>query len=213
MLNLANLIFFKNSYIKANLNKLKSYNKFHKSIIKTKSNNNRTIYTEPLDIRRILTVTPARFVPEQIERPDYMRKNFVQPKKERSIVKNQEDLQNFRYACNVAAGAVKLGMESAKEGLSTDDIDKIIHDYIIQHEAYPSAIGYMGFPKSLCTSVNETVCHGIPNGRKLKNGDYLNMDVTVYYKGFHGDTSGMALIGEVHPDIQKLVLIYNSRLV
>jgi methionyl aminopeptidase len=164
------------------------------------------IYTEPLDINQILTVTPARLVPEHIERPDYMRKNYVQPAKEKSIIKNHIDLENFRYACKVAAGAVKLGMESAKEGMSTDDIDEIIHEYIIKHDAYPSAIGYMGFPKSLCTSVNEVLCHGIPNARKLKNGDYINMDVTVYYKGFHGDTSGMALIGEVHSDIQKLVL-------
>ena len=165
------------------------------------------VYTEPLDISQILMVTPAREVPLNIERPDYVRKNYKQPKKERSIIKNKEELKNFRYACEVAAGAVKLGMSSAKEGMSTDDIDRIIHEFIISKECYPSAIGYMGFPKSLCTSVNEVVCHGIPNGRKLVNGDFINMDVTVFYNGFHGDTSGMALIGEVHPDIQNLVFI------
>jgi methionyl aminopeptidase len=201
----------KKLYLKNNFRSFRPANILLKPIqIRLFSNQeSKKIYTEPLDIRQILTVTPARFVPEHIERPDYMQKNYVQPEKEDSIVKNETDLENFRYACRIAAGAVKLGMESAKEGMSTDDIDAIIHEYIIKHDAYPSAIGYMGFPKSLCTSVNEVLCHGIPNGRKLKNGDYINMDVTVYYKGFHGDTSGMALIGEVHPDIQKLVTNFN----
>jgi methionyl aminopeptidase len=171
-----------------------------------KSDTNRLIYTDPLDIQDILTVTPARLVPKDIIRPDYaIKKSISTPKRERSIIKNPADVENFTYACKVAAGAVKLGMESAKEGMSTDDIDQIIHEYIISKNCYPSAIGFMGFPKSLCTSVNEVVCHGIPNKRKLKSGDILNMDVTTYYKGYHGDTSGMALIGEVHPDIQKLV--------
>jgi methionyl aminopeptidase len=186
------------------INFFKHFNKFSKRF----TSKTIEIYTEPLDIRDILTVTPARYVPSNILRPDYViNKSTNPPPKQRSIIKNSEDIENFKFACKIAAGAVKLGMESAKEGMSTDDIDKIIHEYIISNNCYPSAIGFMGFPKSLCTSVNEVVCHGIPNARKLRNGDIINMDIVVFHKGFHGDTSGMACIGEVHPDIKKLIKV------
>lgn len=89
--------------------------------------------------------------------------------------------------------------------MTTDDIDKIVHQSIISQGAYPSPIGFMGFPKSVCTSVNEVVCHGIPNLRPLENGDSLNIDVTCYVDGVHGDTSVMACVGEVHPDIRSLI--------
>jgi methionyl aminopeptidase len=174
----------------------------------TSSKNEIIQYTEPLDILQIKTVTPARKVPDHIQRPDYMvQKNFNYSRKAKSVLRSPEDLEKFRYANKVAAGAVKLGIDSVKEGMTTDDIDKIIHEYIISKDCYPSAIGYMGFPKSLCTSVNEVLCHGVPNQRKLNNGDYVNFDVTTFYKGLHGDTSGMALIGNVHPDVQKLMRV------
>ena len=83
--------------------------------------------------------------------------------------------------------------------------DGLVHDFIVKHEAYPSAIDYMHFPKSVCTSVNDMVAHGVPNSYVLKDGDYLNVDVVCYYKGHHGDNSGMVMLGNVHPDIQKLV--------
>lgn len=89
--------------------------------------------------------------------------------------------------------------------MSLDDIDGIVHDFIVKHDAYPSAIDYMHFPKSVCTSVNDMVAHGVPNDYVLKDGDYLNIDVVCYYQGHHGDNSGMVLLGNVHPDIQKLV--------
>lgn len=113
-------------------------------------------YTEPLDIHQILTVTPARKVPENIPRPIYVTKKNYQPGyKEKSVVKSKEDLENFRKACSIAAGAVMRGVECVKVGSTTDDIDKVVHEYIISQNAYPSAIRYMGFPKSVCTSVNE----------------------------------------------------------
>lgn len=89
--------------------------------------------------------------------------------------------------------------------MTTDDIDKLVHKFIIDNDAYPSAIGFMNFPKSLCTSVNDVVCHGIPDLRPLRKGDSVNLDITVFYKGVHGDTSGMACVGQTHPDIKKLI--------
>ena len=89
--------------------------------------------------------------------------------------------------------------------MTTNDVDRIVHDFIISHDAYPTPIGFMGFPKSVCTSVNEVVCHGIPNLRPLENGDYLNIDCTLYKDGVHGDSSVMVKIGDIHPDIQKLI--------
>lgn len=167
------------------------------------------IYTKPLDMNQILTVIPAKFVPKEIIRPIYVtKKNYEPSYKEISIIK-AEELNNFKIACNIAAGAVEAALDSFKKGLSktTEDVDTIVHEYIISRGAYPSAIGYLGFPKSVCTSVNEVACHGIPNGRHFENGDYINIDVTAYYGGFHGDTSGMAWYGDIHPDINKLVLI------
>lgn len=89
--------------------------------------------------------------------------------------------------------------------MTTDDIDHIAHKYIIEHDAYPTAIGFMNFPKSICTSVNEVCCHGIPDFRPLVNGDYVNLDCTLFINGVHGDTSKMVLIGDVHPEVVKLI--------
>lgn len=91
------------------------------------------------------------------------------------------------------------------EGMTTDDVDKIVHDFIIDNNAYPSPIQFLGFPKSVCTSVNEVVCHGIPNLRPLRNGDYLNIDCTLFLDGVHGDSSIMVQVGDVHPKIQDLI--------
>ncbi len=89
--------------------------------------------------------------------------------------------------------------------MTLEDVDKLVHDFIISKGAYPSPIDFHHFPKSVCTSLNDVVCHGVPNDRVLADGDYLNVDVTCYYKGNHGDNSVMLLLGNVHPDIITLV--------
>jgi methionyl aminopeptidase len=89
--------------------------------------------------------------------------------------------------------------------MTCDDIDQIVHEKIISLGAYPSCIGFMNFPKSVCTSVNEVVSHGVPNSKVLEDGDSVNIDVTAYFKGHFGDTSAMVHIGDVHPDVQRLV--------
>lgn len=95
-------------------------------------------------------------------------------------------------------------MDKTEIGMSLDDIDKIVHDYIVENEGYPSAIDFHHFPKSVCTSVNDVVSHGVPNSYVLQDGDYLNIDVVCYEDGHHGDNSGMVLLGNVHQDIVDL---------
>ncbi|KAL0912384.1 hypothetical protein M5K25_018351 [Dendrobium thyrsiflorum] len=98
-----------------------------------------------------------------------------------------------------------MGLGERIPGLTTDEIDKAVHQMIINNGAYPSPLGYGGFPKSVCTSVNECICHGIPDSRKLEDGDIINIDVTVYLNGYHGDTSATFLCGDVDEEAKKLV--------
>ena len=121
---------------------------------------------------------------------------------------NDEQIKGLRSASKLAAQTLKHAMDSAKIGMSLDELDKIVHDFIIQDGAYPSAIDFMHFPKSVCLSVNDVVSHGVPNTYKLQPGDYLNIDVVCYKDGHHGDNSGMVMLEDentsVHPDIKKL---------
>ena len=97
-------------------------------------------------------------------------------------------------------------------GITTDEIDKAVHQMIIDNGAYPSPLGYCGFPKSVCTSVNECICHGIPDSRPLEDGDIINIDVTVYLNGYHGDTSATFLCGDVDDEAKKLVQVTKESL-
>ncbi|EGR28288.1 methionyl aminopeptidase, putative [Ichthyophthirius multifiliis] len=100
----------------------------------------------------------------------------------------------------------RISQDLNTQGITTDDIDKICHEFIIKNGAYPTCLGFNNYPKTICTSVNEVLCHGIPDQRPLENGDYLNLDISLYLNGVHGDTSIMIQIGEkVHPEIQKLI--------
>lgn len=102
----------------------------------------------------------------------------------------------MRIAGRMAADVLDMITEHVKPGVTTEELDRICHDYIVQvQKAIPANVGYHGFPKTLCTSVNHVVCHGIPNDRKLSGGDIINIDVTVKYDGFHGDTSRMFIVG------------------
>ncbi len=111
-------------------------------------------------------------------------------------LKSQKEIEAIRVSSQMAAETLLLVGEQLRAGMTTDDIDKIVHEDTIRRGAYPSPLNYKGFPKSVCTSVNEIVCHGIPGPRVLKNGDIVNVDVTTYFKGFHGDTSATFYIGQ-----------------
>lgn len=117
---------------------------------------------------------------------------------------NQEQIEGLRVAANLGARTLKHALDNTEEGMTLDDVDALVHNYIVADGAYPSAIGFHHFAKSVCTSVNDVVSHGVPNSYKLQNGDYLNIDVVCYKQGHHGDNSAMIMIGDVHPDVVKL---------
>ncbi|OOZ40798.1 type I methionyl aminopeptidase [Solemya elarraichensis gill symbiont] len=112
-------------------------------------------------------------------------------------IKTAEEINKMRIAGRLAADVLDMIGEHVKVGVSTEELDTICHDYIVNtQQAIPAPLNYHGFPKSICTSVNHQVCHGIPGGKKLKNGDIINIDITVIKDGFHGDTSRMFIVGE-----------------
>jgi len=112
----------------------------------------------------------------------------------------------MRAVCRLAAKTLKLASELARPGVSTDEINELVHAFTIDQGAVPAPLGYHGFPKSVCTSINEVVCHGIPSRKHiLQSGDIINIDVTSILDGFHGDTSRTFAVGEVSPEARKLV--------
>ena len=141
-------------------------------------------------------ILPSQPVPKEIERPDYVgkrRQNF--PSLTGNIhILNKEQIKGLRAASRLAADTLKNAMDKAEVGMSLDELDKIVHDFIVKDGSYPSAIDFMHFPKSVCLSVNDVVSHGVPNTYVLKAGDYLNIDVVCFKNGCHGDTSVMALL-------------------
>ena len=124
------------------------------------------------------------------------------------IIKNPEEMDKMRVAGRLAAEVLEMIEEHVKPGVTTDALDKICHDYIVnEQQAVPAPLNYRGFPKSICTSVNHQVCHGIPGDKKLKKGDIVNIDITVIKDGFHGDTSKMFFVGEPSVMARRLVNI------
>ena len=124
-------------------------------------------------------------------------------------VKNPEEIEKMRVAGKMAAEVLEMIGDFVKPGVSTEELDKLCHDHIVDvQQAIPACLGYRGFPKSVCTSVNHVICHGIPSQKKiLKNGDIINIDVTVIYEGYHGDTSKMYFVGETNAHAERLVQI------
>jgi len=123
-------------------------------------------------------------------------------------IKNAEDIAKMRIAGRLAAEVLEMIGPYVKEGVTTDEINEICHDYIINvQKAIPAPLNYHGFPKSICTSVNHQICHGIPGPRKLKEGDIVNIDVTVLKDGYHGDTSKMFIIGKPSVLADRLIKI------
>ena len=121
------------------------------------------------------------------------------------IIKNGHEIDAMRQACKITAAARALAGEMVRPGVSTRQIDKAVHDYIVSQGAKPSFLGYHGFPASACISVNSTVIHGIPGGYVLKEGDIVSIDVGAFYKGFHGDCAATFACGAISADAQKLI--------
>jgi methionyl aminopeptidase len=143
-------------------------------------------------------------VPSAIARPEYVGKpspaEFTG-----SHIKSYDQIKKIRAAGKIAAEAIALVGANAKAGVTTDELDKLAHEYIVSQGAYPSTLGYRGFPKSCCTSINEVICHGIPDDTILQDGDIMNVDITAFKDGFHGDSNATFLIGDVSKDVADLV--------
>ncbi|MGD0674288.1 MAG: type I methionyl aminopeptidase [Polyangiaceae bacterium] len=120
-------------------------------------------------------------------------------------IKSPKEIDLMRTACRLAADTLLLVGDKIRPGMTTDELDRIVHDDTLRQGARPAPLHYRGFPKSVCTSVNEVVCHGIPDATALKNGDIVNVDVTHIYEGFHGDTSATFYIGTPSPEARHVV--------
>ncbi|KNC81180.1 methionine aminopeptidase 1 [Sphaeroforma arctica JP610] len=155
-------------------------------------------------------LSSKREVPSDIPRPDYADDGFPTSEAEsrgshKIQVLTKEEQTKARKVCKLSREILDIACKSAKAGMTTDDIDAIVHEETIKRKAYPSPLNYHGFPKSVCTSVNEVICHGIPDKYVLKDGDLLNIDVTAYFDGYHGDMNETIFIGQPSEATEHLV--------
>jgi len=148
-------------------------------------------------------ISPLRAVPAHIARPEYVGRRA--PRLGESDVKDADTINRMRVAGRIAGQALAEVGSHVKPGITTDELDRIGHEFLLDHGAYPSTLGYRGFPKSLCTSLNEVICHGIPDDTVIANGDIVNVDITAYIGGVHGDTNATFLAGDVDEESRLLV--------
>jgi methionyl aminopeptidase len=149
-------------------------------------------------------LTPQRPVPANIPRPEYVGK----PAPARNTdpwVQPPEVIEAMRVAGKIAAQSLQVAGDAVRPGATTDDVDRVVHEFLCDHGAYPSTLGYRGYPKSCCTSLNEVICHGIPDSTVIEDGDIVNVDVTAYLGGVHGDTNATFLAGDVDEESRLLV--------
>jgi methionyl aminopeptidase len=152
------------------------------------------------------TVSPRRPVPGAIARPDYAERGRP-VKVDEPMIKGGALIDRMRVAGRVAADVLKATGAAVATGVTTDELDAICHRVTLEWGAYPSPLNYHGYPKSICTSVNEVICHGIPDSRPLSDGDIVNLDVTVYLDGVHGDTNATFGVGQVDVASQRLITV------
>ena len=151
-------------------------------------------------------ISPMRSVPDHIERPSYADTGVV-ARWDEPVVKSDDVIERMRHAGRVAAEVLRLSGEFLRPGITTDEVDEYTHALFIERGAYPSTLNYHGYPKSLCSSANEVICHGIPDSRVIRDGDIMNLDVTGFIGGVHGDTNATFLIGEVSEENRRLVRV------
>src|SRR5699024_4984542 len=149
-------------------------------------------------------VSPVRTVPASIARPEYVGR--AEPDEGRGGDHHSPgEVERIRAAGRIAADALEAVGQIIRPGITTDEIDAVAHDYMVSRDAYPSTLDYRGFMKSSCTSVNECICHGIPDSTVLQDGDIVNVDITAYKDGVHGDTNFTFLVGDVDEESRLLV--------
>lgn len=149
-------------------------------------------------------LSPPRPVPPSIPRPEYVGKPAPTPYTGPEV-QDAETVEKMRIASRIAARAMEEAAKHISPGVTTDELDRVAHEYMCDHRAYPSDLGYRGFPKSLCASINEVICHGIPDSTELRDGDIVNLDVTAFIHGVHGDTNATYLCGDVDEESRLLV--------
>jgi methionyl aminopeptidase len=149
-------------------------------------------------------LSPTRVIPAGIARPEYVGRPGPSPNTGGDRYSPAE-VERIRAAGRVAAGAIEAAAAAIRPGATTDELDRIAHEYVVAHGAYPSTLGYRGYPKSSCTSVNEVICHGIPDDTVLEAGDLVNLDVTAYLDGMHGDLNATFVVGEADEEVRLLV--------
>ncbi|XP_030764007.1 methionine aminopeptidase 1D, mitochondrial [Sitophilus oryzae] len=150
-------------------------------------------------------VSAQKTVPDNIPKPSYYKSGEPIERINSPEIKNLDQIEKMKDSCKLAAKILSKTEKSIKVGQSTDEIDHLVHNLSIKYGAYPSPLNYKFFPKSVCTSVNNVVCHGIPDDRALEDGDIINVDITVFYNGYHGDCSKTFLVGDVDDEGKKLV--------
>ncbi|QGQ19082.1 type I methionyl aminopeptidase [Cellulomonas sp. JZ18] len=149
-------------------------------------------------------VSPRRPVPPSIPRPEYVDRPAPAPWRGPDVF-DADTVARIRVAARLAARALEEIGAHVRPGVTTDELDAIGHQFLVDHGAYPSTLGYRGFPKSICTSLNEVICHGIPDTTVVQDGDIVNVDVTAYVDGVHGDTNATFLAGDVDEESRLLV--------
>ncbi|TPP61141.1 Methionine aminopeptidase [Fasciola gigantica] len=157
--------------------------------------------------------TPRRTLPDSIKRPDYAESGIPhserKAKDDRAIlILNDEEIEGMRITGRLAREVLEVAVNAVRVGITTDEIDRIVHEACIERDCYPSPLNYFNFPKSCCTSINEVICHGIPDMRPLENGDILNLDITTYHNDFHGDVNETIFVGQ--PDERSIRLVKNA---
>jgi len=152
-------------------------------------------------------VSPMRQVPEAILRPEYVGRR--RPRTGEPNVKSPQTIERMRTAGRLAAQALEAVGRAVTPGVTTDELDRIGHEFLCDHGAYPSTLGYRGYPKSLCSSINEVICHGIPDDTVLRDGDIVNVDITAFIGGVHGDTNATFIVG--HADEESRLLVERTR--
>ncbi|GAB2515663.1 type I methionyl aminopeptidase [Paramicrobacterium agarici] len=149
-------------------------------------------------------VGPQRLVPRAIPRPEYVGKKSPTPYTGNDIY-SAEQIERIRESSIIAARAIEAVGAHIRPGVTTDELDRVGHEFLVDHEAYPSTLGYRGYPKSLCSSVNEVICHGIPDDTVLEDGDIINIDITAFHDGMHGDTNRTFVVGNATREARDLV--------
>jgi methionyl aminopeptidase len=149
-------------------------------------------------------ISPERKVPAQIVRPPYVGLQAPPPYTGDNTY-SEAEIEKIRASGRIASRALDAVGEAIRPGMTTDELDRVAHEYVVSQGAYPSTLGYRGYPKSCCTSINEVICHGIPDDTVLCEGDLINVDITAYLDGYHGDLNRTFRVGEVSEEAELLI--------